>query len=112
MSGMQPRHTAMAGEEGSLDAFLQPRNRVAIHADDDALLVARDEDESSRLIDAVVEDVGSDRIISDDEFSFCHRIPGARPRRDYAPLARAAVRVAFHPIGVNPRFERVAKPMP
>jgi hypothetical protein len=92
---MQPRHTAMAAHEGSVDAFLQAGNRVAIQADDDALLVARDEDQSGRPIDAIVEDVGSDRIVSDDEFSFCHRILGARPPGDYARLTGAAVRAPF-----------------
>jgi hypothetical protein len=47
---------------------------MPIHADDDALLVARDKDESGRLVDAIIEDVGSDRIVGDDEFSFCHWI--------------------------------------
>jgi hypothetical protein len=62
----------MAAQERSLDALPQPRDRVAVHANDDALLIARDEHESGRLIDAVIEDVGCDRIVGDDEFPFCH----------------------------------------
>jgi hypothetical protein len=73
---MEPRHAVMAAQKRSLDPLFQPRDCVPIHADDDALLIARDEDNRCRLIDAVIEDVGSDRIVSDDEFSFCHRLLG------------------------------------
>jgi hypothetical protein len=73
-SGPQLCDTAIAAQEGSLDALFQSRDRVAIHSDDDALLIAGYENKSRRLVCTVIEYVGSDRIVCDDEFSVGHRI--------------------------------------